>query len=146
MNTIDILIAIIKQNFNFMTLRGYSFDTSKVYNENNEARIFAKLEMKNDALNRHLIFTIYPRATTEIEIYITDCSTDLSMNIKHYTEFKKGNVAKPTSDFIVNMNNPSLSVSEISTYLQSLFETDLKDVVYGKQWITFPTYDARDEY
>jgi hypothetical protein len=146
METIDIIITILKKNFAFMALGGYSFMPLEIYNQNNPARIFAKLSLKNERLNRKLVFTIYPRTTVEIEVYITDCNTNLSIDFKHYAEFKQGNPLKHTKQFVVDEENLSLSVDSFSAYIRSLIESNLKDVVFGKEWITFPVFDPRDDY
>lgn len=146
METIEIITEKLKQNFSFMLSKGYSFKPLEVYNPNNLERIFAQLKMENNGINRELTFTIYPRAITEIEIYVTDCNIDQSMNFKHYIEFKKGNPPEHTQEFVIDKSDMISSVNKISTDIRLLIENDLKDVVFNHEWITFPTYDPRDDY
>jgi hypothetical protein len=102
--------------------------------------------LKNDTLNKELTFTIYPNETIGIGIYITDCLIDTNMNFKHYMEFKKGEPLKYSPPFRIDKENVLLSIDQLSAVIRSLVETDLKDVVENYEWITFPTYNPKDDY
>jgi hypothetical protein len=115
MEVIELIIEKLEQNFSFMLSKGYSFQPLEVYNPNNLERISAQLKIKNNSINSELTFTIYPRAVTEIEVNITDCNIDQSMNFKHYIEFKKGNPPQHTQEFVVDKYDLIASVNNFST-------------------------------
>jgi hypothetical protein len=146
METINIITERIKLNFDFLTTKGYAFEPIEIYNQANKDRIFAKINLKNDSLNRELTFTIYPREAIKIEIYITNCVINKSMNFKDYMEFKKGEPPKYSPPFIVDGGNLVKSVDQLFAVIKSLIETNLKDVVGNHEWITFPKYDPKEGY
>lgn len=146
MRNLDIVVKEIEIKFNFLNQEGYSFTPVRIFNEDDKSRIFARLGLINHTNGRELNFTILPREIFRIEVFITNTTIDESLDIKHYMEFKDGDPLKYSPPFVIDENNLIVSTHHVLSKVKNVIQTDLKDVVMNKEWITIPTYDPKDNY
>jgi hypothetical protein len=146
MDKIDVIAQRFRLEFNFLTSKGYFFEPMEYYNKDNEKMIFARMSLSNNILKRKITFAITPREEIRISVYINDMIMKQSLDLKDYIEFKKGTPPKYNPPFIIDDYNLEQSIHNLSANIRLLMETNLKDVVGNREWITFPTFDPRDDY
>lgn len=86
---IDNIISALEQAFDRLIQSGYHWEPLETYNRDDPKHHFVKSVLKNDLLNRKLLFTVYLQATITIDAYPTDLISGASFSFKSFINHSK---------------------------------------------------------
>lgn len=145
MEILEEIIDRISTTFSFLINVGYTLEPVEIDNEDNPELISATLIFTNIQANRSVFIDVNMRKEIRLPITIQKIAPKENLPLVDYIAFQNGQRPHYNPPFILERDNFADSIDQVTMIVRNLFETSLKEVVEGKEWITIPSYDPRDQ-